>query len=85
MIGLLSEQIGGQIGGGLSSESSTVRSRTLVEFFETSVEAMVRVASANVKVIKIGFMLISLIPVVPEFLFCTNCNFKREIAGCEGA
>jgi hypothetical protein len=59
MIGILSEpspQIGGQIGGGLSSDSSTVRLRTLEESFETTAVATVKVASANVRVIKMGFI-----------------------------
>jgi hypothetical protein len=58
MNGLLSEQIGGQTGGGLSSESSTVWSKTLLEFFETSAEATVKVARANVSVITMDFIYI---------------------------
>jgi hypothetical protein len=50
------EQIGGQIGGGLLSDNTTARSCTLLELVETNAEAAVKVASANVKVIKIGFI-----------------------------
>jgi hypothetical protein len=73
MIGILSEpspQIGGQIGGGLSSDSSTVRLRTLEESFETTAVATVKVASANVRVIKMGFI---------ENSLCRKFRFSNSV------
>ena len=64
--GLGGGQIGGQTGGGLSSESSTVWLRTLEESLATTADPMASVARTNVRVTRIRFILIFLIPAVPE-------------------
>jgi hypothetical protein len=59
-------QIGGQTGGGLSSESNTMWLRTLEESWATTADPIVSVARTNVRVTRIRFILIFLIPAVPE-------------------